>query len=86
MKYKTRPTYIEAYQIPPNDEQTRALPPDWVVDRLMTGEIVAKADGGVSFQSTTGLKEVPVGDWLVKSDHAAHACSASVFANSYEPA
>jgi len=52
MKVIKKPLIFEAYQVPPDDELTRALPPKWLIDALVN--------------DTAGLSNVPIGAWIVR--------------------
>ena len=52
MKFIKKPEIVEAYQVPPDDGLTRALPPKWLIDALV--------------DDTAGLSNVSIGGWIVR--------------------
>lgn len=64
--YARRVTYVEAFQVPPDDEQTRAWP-SWFMSAIACGALVPQVDGSIRItDKALGEGEVRVGMWLVK--------------------
>lgn len=86
MKFRKKPVVIEAWQIPPNDEMTRASPPYWVLQALMDKVLVAWPDGIVIVHTLEGAMRGGVGDWIIKGVKGEmYPCKPDIFAATYEP-
>ena len=87
MKFRKKPVVIEAVQIPPNDEMTRAIPPTWLVAAIAAGEVTPVAGGGIDIDTKAGVVRADVGDWLIQGVKGElYPCKPDIFAATYEPA
>jgi hypothetical protein len=88
MKFRKKPVVIEAWQIHPNDEQTRPLPPKWLLDALtITSIVMFKPDGGAEIKTLEGVMDADVGDWIIQGVKGElYPCKPDIFAATYEPA
>lgn len=82
--YRKKPVVIDAYQIPPDDDQTRELPPPWLLKEIAEGGIWERGDSW-SIKTDTGVQLAAVGDWVIRGVVGeVYACSDSVFKATYE--
>jgi hypothetical protein len=87
VKYRKKPVVIEAYQIPPNDAQTRALPPVWLLEALASKSVTALPEGGVTIGTLEGVMVGDVGDWIIQGVKGElYPCKPDIFFATYEPA
>lgn len=85
MKFRKKPVVIEAFQIHPNDGLTRQLPPQWLVDALVSGAVVQYPDGVVSIRTLEGTMSGDVGDWIIQGVKGElYPCKPDIFAATYE--
>lgn len=85
MKYRKKPVVIEAYQIPPDDEQTREAPPGWLVRALVQQSAVAVPQGGIDILTLEGTMRGDVGDWIIQGVKGElYPCKPDIFAATYE--
>lgn len=85
-KYRKLPVVIDAYQIPPNDDQTRELPPSWLLKEVAEGGIWERGDAW-SIKTNTGVQLAVVGDWVIRGvEGEVYACPDSIFRATYEKA
>ncbi len=92
-KYRKKPVVIEAWQVPPDDNNTRQLPPFWVVDAIVDGRLKTVDGGGLHVMT---LEDGPngeakhvadVGDWIIQGVKGElYPCKPDIFAATYEPA
>lgn len=92
-KFRKKPVVIEAWQVPPDDGKTRALPPSWVVKALVDGRLVALPGGGLLVKT---LEDGPNGeakhvadvwDWIIEGVKGElYPCKPDIFAATYESA
>ena len=89
-KYRKKPVVIEAWQVPPDDNLTRRLPPVWVIDAVMVGGLVPRAGGGLVVKTledgNNEAKHVAdVGDWIIRGIKGElYPCKPDIFAATYE--
>lgn len=83
-QYRKKPLIIDAYQIPPNDDQTRELPPPWVLDAIANGLFWERGGVWAVKTSENNTQLVNVGDWLIKGVDELYGCTDSVFQATYE--
>lgn len=85
MKYRKKPVVIEAWQLTPEDDNTRVLPPSWFLDALVDGRMVAAGGGAVTVFTTEGTMFGDVGDWIIQGvEGELYPCRDSVFQVTYE--
>ena len=90
MKYRKKPVVIEAYQVPPDDGQTRQLPPPWLIQQMTMPPpalVNALPDGGMTIATLEGVMRADVGDWIIQGVKGElYPCKPDIFAATYEPA
>lgn len=88
MKYQKKPLVIEAYQLPPNDDQTRRLPPPWLMKAIVDGQVQVLAEPPCAHIVTLeGVMTANVGDWIIQGVKGEiYPCKPDIFAATYEPA
>ena len=93
MKFRKKPVVIEAWQVHPDDNKTRALPPAWVIDSVLSGELKPVAGGGLEVRTLEDgadgrAKHVAdVGDWIIKGVKGElYPCKPDIFDATYERA
>jgi hypothetical protein len=86
-KFRKKPVVIEAWQIPPpNDDATREAPPTWLVDALMKGDVEARSNGGLDISTKEGVMWGQVGDWVIQGVKGElYPCKPDIFAVTYDP-
>ena len=86
MKFRKKPVVIEAWQIPPpNDEQTREAPPMWLVSAIAAENAFALPSGGVAIKTLEGTMEGGVGDWIIQGVKGElYPCKPDIFEATYE--
>ncbi len=83
--YRKKPLVIEAYQIPPNDDQTRELPPAWLLDAIQNGTVWERGGVWAVKLNTTAHALARIGDWVIKGvEGELYPCTDSVFQKTYE--
>lgn len=92
MKFRKKPVVIEAWQVPPDDNMTRDLPPSWCVSAILSGELKLLHGGGLEVRtledgSDGRAKHVAdVGDWIIRGVAGElYPCKPDIFAATYEP-
>jgi len=86
-QYRKKPLIIDAYQIPPDDDQTRELPPHWLLDAIANGVVWQRGDSWCIRTSSTNVQLAQVGDWIIKRlQEDLYACPDRVFQATYEKA
>lgn len=87
MKFRKKPVVIEAFQIPPvEDEQTRDAPPPWLVDAICSREVKTLPEGGVLIRTLEGSMRGDVGDWIIKGVKGElYPCKPDIFTATYDP-
>jgi hypothetical protein len=86
-KFRKKPVVIEAWQVTPDDGQTRQLPPIWLVNALVSGGATALTGGGVAIQTLEGTMRADVGDWIIRGVKGElYPCKPDIFEATYEPA
>jgi hypothetical protein len=87
MKYRKKPVVIDAYQFPPEgDQTTRQLPPRWVIDATINRTLTQDAAGRVTVHMAGGAVTMAADDWLIRGVKGEiYPCPADVFAATYEP-
>lgn len=88
-QYRKKPVVIEAYQVQPDDEMTRPLPPMWLVRAMSSSSpsVLPGADGGLVIQTIEGMMRADVGDWIIRGVQGElYPCKPDIFAATYEPA
>lgn len=85
-KFRKKPVEIEAYQIPPEgDETTRELPA-WLVTAICNGTVRALEDGGVVIATLEGHHRGNVGDWIIRGVKGElYPCKPDIFDATYDP-
>ncbi len=87
MKFRKKPVVIEAFEVPPNDSMTRRLPPPWLMEALIGGNVKAVPAGGLSIETLEGTMTANVGDWVIRGVKGElYPCKPDIFAATYEPA
>jgi hypothetical protein len=92
-KFRKKPVVIEAWQVTPDDNQTRQIPPAWMISALVRGECVAIEGGGLEVRTLEDgadgrAKHVAdVGDWIIQGVKGElYPCKPDIFEATYEPA
>jgi hypothetical protein len=88
-KFRKKPVVIEAFQVHPDDGQTRQLPPMWLISAMACRpETVTIADdGGLGIKTLEGVMHASVGDWIIQGVKGElYPCKPEIFAATYEPA
>ena len=84
-KYRKIPVVIEAYRIPPDDDQTRELPPHWLLDAIANGDVWSIGETWRIKTSENNHQLVQVGDWIIQGvEGELYGCTDSVFQATYE--
>lgn len=87
--YLRRITNVEAFKVPPDDEQTRAWP-SWFFKAIGFGTLIVKRDGAIFINGARESRNsnlAEVGDWLVKlEDDSFDAFSDTDFHKLFEQA
>lgn len=91
-KYRKKPVVIEAWQVPPDDNQTRQLPPPWAVGAIMSGELKPITGGGLEVRTLEDGRDgrakhvADVGDWIIRGVKGEmYPCKDEIFRLTYEP-
>lgn len=85
MKFRKKPVVIEAFQVFPDDGQTRQLPPAWLVEALVAGKISPVDGGGVDIKTLEGTMRADVGDWIIQGVKGElYPCKPDIFEATYE--
>ena len=85
MKFRKKPVVIEAYEVAPNDNHTRRLPPSWLMDAILSGAVVALKEGGLDIKTLEGTMRADVGDWVIQGVKGElYPCKPDIFAATYE--
>lgn len=92
MKFRKKPVVIEAFQVPPDDTQTRPVPPAWLTAAVVSGECVPIDGGGLEVRTLEDgadgrAKHVAdVGDWIIQGVKGElYPCKPDIFAATYDP-
>lgn len=83
MRYRSK-AVVEAFQVHPDDELTRQLPPPWLVDALVAGQVKPAGKGGLVITNGTHAVPAEVGDWIVKKDGWLTVLNDASFKSRYE--
>lgn len=84
-QYRKLPVVIDAYQIPPDDDQTRELPPNWLLDAIQDGRVWQRGDSWAVKLNDTDHVCAKVSDWVIKGvEGELYPCADSVFQATYE--
>ena len=84
-QYRKKPLIIDACQIPPDDDQTRELPPHWLLDAIQDGRVWQRGDAWAVKLNDTENVLAKVGDWVIKGvEGELYPCADSVFQATYE--
>jgi hypothetical protein len=97
MKFRKKPVVIEAWQVHPDDGQTRELPPQWLLTPMIAGvqkgEPAAGAvtvrpdEDGLDIHTLEGVMHAQTGDWIIRGVKGElYPCKPDIFAATYEPA
>ena len=87
MQFRKKPVVIEAYEVPPNDNNTRRLPPHWLLDAVAKGSVIPIASGGLDIKTLEGTMRANVGDWLIQGIKGElYPCKPDIFEATYEAA
>jgi hypothetical protein len=85
LKYRKKPVVIEAYEMPPNDDQTRVLPPPWLLEAISNGIVLPAIQGGADIKTLEGTMVANVGDWIIKGVKGElYPCKPDIFAATYD--
>lgn len=85
MKFRKKPVVIEAYELPPNDGNTRALPPIWLVDAIVKRTVHAQPNGELIIETLEGNHLARVGDWIIQGVKGElYPCKPDIFTATYE--
>ena len=84
-KYRKLPIVIDAYQLPPDDGQTRELPPPWLLKEIVEGGVWERGDAWSIKTNTGNVQLAHVGDWVIRGvEGEVYACPDSIFKATYE--
>lgn len=89
MKFRKKPVVIEAFEVHPDDGQTRRLPPKWLIDAMTSSppSVVFAPGGGLSIMTLEGTMRADVGDWIIQGVKGElYPCKPDIFDATYEPA
>lgn len=87
MKFRKKPVVIEAFQLHPNDGQTRALPPSWLVDAIIKNQVQVMPEGCAHIVTLEGVMTAEVGDWIIQGIKGElYPCKPDIFEATYEAA
>jgi hypothetical protein len=87
MKFRKKPVVIEAFQVHPDDGNTRELPPHWLVNAIVDGSVFTSECGGLYIKTLEGTMRAEVGDWVIQGVKGElYPCKPDIFAATYEPA
>lgn len=89
LKFRMKPVVIEAFQVPPDDDMTRPLPPMWLVSAMACRppSVLPSEGGGLSIQTLEGVMRADVGDWIIQGVMGElYPCKPDIFAATYEAA
>jgi hypothetical protein len=87
MKFRKKPVVIEAWEIPPNDENTREVPPIWLIHAVSAGSVRFVSAGGCEINTREGVMRGDVGDWVIQGVKGElYPCKPDIFAATYDPA
>lgn len=88
-QYQTKPIRVEAFQLPPEDEMTRAMP-TWFTNGIRNRTIIPADNGAVNI-TIGGNLALPmrmircnVGDWIIKCKDSYEICYDVDFQERYE--
>ena len=80
MKYKKKPTIIEAVQFDGTDESV-----DWLLPQLISGEI-GRATNKLYIKTLKGVMTANKGDYIIKGVNGEfYPCKPDIFEKTYEP-
>lgn len=83
--FRKRPVVIEAFQLHPNDGQTRAVPPSWLVQAILDKRVHMLDAGGAQINTLEGVMSADVGDWIIRGvKDELYPCKPDIFAATYE--
>lgn len=84
--YRKKPVVIEAFQVHPDDNMTRRLPPKWLIEKFTSGNVTPLPDGGLLIATLEGEMRADVGDWIIKGVKGElYPCKPDIFDLTYEP-
>lgn len=84
-QYRKKPVVIEAFQVHPDDGQTRQLPPQWLISALLDGKAQVNDGGGMTILTLEGAMQADVGDWIIQGIKGElYPCKPDIFAATYE--
>ena len=87
MKFRKKPVVIEAFEVHPDDGHTRQLPPQWLIQAIVSKKVVALPGGGMTIETLEGKMRANVGDWIIQGVKGElYPCKPDIFAATYEPA
>lgn len=89
MKFRKKPVVIEAWQVSPDDGQTRQLPPMWLISAIACRPPTVEAipGGGLNIKTLEGVMRAEVGDWVIQGVKGElYPCKPDIFTATYEPA
>jgi len=84
-KYRKKPVVIEAYQLPPIDEDA----PDGLIEWLggSSRAITSERDGTLAIETLEGTMTAQPGDWIIKGVQGEYyPCKPGIFEQTYEKA
>ena len=85
MQYRKKPVIIEAFQLPPDDDETRQLPPKWFIDGIRNETILPWPNGSVQIKTLEGTMTASIGDWIIKGvKDEIYPCKPDIFEATYE--
>jgi hypothetical protein len=85
MKFRKKPVVIEAFQAHPGDGHTRQLPPKWLIDAVMMGQVDIGNDAW-HIHTLEGRMRAEFGDWIIQGVRGElYPCKPDIFTATYEP-
>jgi hypothetical protein len=85
VKYRKKPVVIEAFRVPPPDDETREAAPTWLVNALLNSSVTVIATGGLNITTLEGVMRADVGDYVIQGVKGElYPCKPDIFAATYE--
>lgn len=87
--FRKKPVVVQAFLVHPDDDQTRQLPPKWLIDAMLSEPpaVRAVACGGLDIVTLEGVMRANVGDWVIQGVKGElYPCKPDIFAATYDPA
>lgn len=83
--YRKKPVEIEAYQLAPDDTETRQLPPPWLVEGFANRTVTVFDDGTLEIPTKEGKMKADIGDWIIRGVKGElYPCKPDIFEMTYD--